>query len=31
MQDFTQQMLACREEVVNLLMWEIGKTLADSQ
>ena len=29
-QDFTRQMVACREQVINLIMWEIGKTLADS-
>ena len=28
---FTQQMIAKRDEVVKLLMWEIGKSLADSQ
>lgn len=31
MQDFTNQMVACRREVVNLIMWEIGKTLTDSE
>jgi glyceraldehyde-3-phosphate dehydrogenase (NADP+) len=31
MQDFTKQMVARRREVVNLIMWEIGKTLADSE
>lgn len=31
MQDFTRQMVACREQIVNLIMWEIGKTLPDSQ
>ncbi|MGO4572496.1 NADP-dependent glyceraldehyde-3-phosphate dehydrogenase [Microvirga sp. 2TAF3] len=31
MQDFTTQMVARRSEVVNLIMWEIGKTLADSE
>jgi glyceraldehyde-3-phosphate dehydrogenase (NADP+) len=31
MQNFTQQMVACRREVVNLIMWEIGKTLPDSE
>jgi glyceraldehyde-3-phosphate dehydrogenase (NADP+) len=28
---FTQKMIQKREEVVKLLMWEIGKSLADSQ
>jgi glyceraldehyde-3-phosphate dehydrogenase (NADP+) len=28
---FTQKMIAKRDEVVKLLMWEIGKSLADSQ
>ncbi len=28
---FTQQMIAKRDEVVKLLMWEIGKSLGDSQ
>jgi glyceraldehyde-3-phosphate dehydrogenase (NADP+) len=31
MQDFTKQMIARRREVVNLIMWEIGKSLADSE
>lgn len=31
MQDFTKQMVARREQIVNLIMWEIGKTLPDSQ
>jgi glyceraldehyde-3-phosphate dehydrogenase (NADP+) len=31
MQDFTRQMVARREQIVSLIMWEIGKTLADSQ
>jgi aldehyde dehydrogenase (NAD+) len=31
MQDFTRQMVARREQIVQLIMWEIGKTLADSQ
>ena len=31
MQDFTKQMMARREQIVNLIMWEIGKTLPDSQ
>ncbi|UJW83150.1 NADP-dependent glyceraldehyde-3-phosphate dehydrogenase [Hydrogenophaga sp. SL48] len=30
MQDFVNQMLAKREEIVQLLMWEIGKSLQDS-
>jgi aldehyde dehydrogenase (NAD+) len=30
MQDFVRQMLAKREEIVQLLMWEIGKSLQDS-
>ncbi|HEX5392855.1 MAG TPA: NADP-dependent glyceraldehyde-3-phosphate dehydrogenase [Rhodocyclaceae bacterium] len=30
-QNFTNQLLARRREIVNLLMWEIGKSLADSQ
>ncbi len=30
-QAFASQMKACREEVVCLLMWEIGKTLKDAQ
>lgn len=29
--DFTNQIVARRREIVNLLMWEIGKSLADSQ
>jgi glyceraldehyde-3-phosphate dehydrogenase (NADP+) len=29
--DFAERMKAARDEVVNLLMWEIGKNLADSQ
>lgn len=28
-QDFTRQMVAWRNEVVRLIMWEIGKSLAD--
>lgn len=28
---FTQKMIAKRDEVVNLLMWEIGKSLGDSR
>ena len=31
MQDFTKQMMARREQIVNIIMWEIGKTLPDSQ
>lgn len=31
MQDFTRQMVARREQIVRLIMWEIGKTLPDSQ
>ncbi len=31
MQDFTKQMVARREQIVTLIMWEIGKTLGDSQ
>jgi len=31
MQDFTAQMVSRRREVVNLIMWEIGKTLPDSE
>ncbi|QDR81714.1 NADP-dependent glyceraldehyde-3-phosphate dehydrogenase [Sporomusa termitida] len=31
MELFTRNMIAKREEVVKLLMWEIGKTLADSE
>jgi glyceraldehyde-3-phosphate dehydrogenase (NADP+) len=31
MQNFTKQMVACRSEVVRLLMWEIGKSFADSE
>jgi glyceraldehyde-3-phosphate dehydrogenase (NADP+) len=31
MEDFIRRMAARREEVVNLIMWEIGKSLADSQ
>lgn len=31
MENFVEQMKTKREEVVKLLMWEIGKTLADSQ
>ena len=31
MQDFTKQMIARRDQIVNLIMWEIGKNLPDSQ
>ena len=31
MQEFTKQMVARRSEVVSLIMWEIGKSLADSE
>jgi aldehyde dehydrogenase (NAD+) len=31
MQDFTRQMIAARSRVVKLIMWEIGKSLADSE
>ena len=31
MQNFTRQMVARRAEVVQLLMWEIGKSFADSE
>jgi glyceraldehyde-3-phosphate dehydrogenase (NADP+) len=31
MQDFTKQMVARRAEIVNLIMWEIGKTQPDSE
>ncbi|MGF6266695.1 glyceraldehyde-3-phosphate dehydrogenase (NADP+) [Paraburkholderia youngii] len=31
MQDFIRLMAARRDEIVNLIMWEIGKSLADSQ
>jgi glyceraldehyde-3-phosphate dehydrogenase (NADP+) len=31
MQDFTKQMVARRREIVNLIMWEIGKSLVDSE
>jgi aldehyde dehydrogenase (NAD+) len=31
MENFTRQMIACRAEVVDLLMWEIGKSRADSE
>jgi aldehyde dehydrogenase (NAD+) len=31
MEDFTKQMVSKRAEVVRLIMWEIGKSLADSE
>ena len=31
MEDFTAKMVSKRDEIVKLLMWEIGKNLADSQ
>ena len=31
MQDFVRQMVAQRQTIVSLIMWEIGKSLADSQ
>jgi glyceraldehyde-3-phosphate dehydrogenase (NADP+) len=31
MQDFLRKMIAVRREVVNLIMWEIGKSAADSE
>lgn len=31
MQDFIRRMVAQRQLIVNLIMWEIGKSLADSQ
>jgi glyceraldehyde-3-phosphate dehydrogenase (NADP+) len=30
-EEFTNRIIAKRREIVNLIMWEIGKTLADSQ
>ena len=30
-QDFTKKMLARKREIVSLIMWEIGKSLADSE
>lgn len=30
-QDFTRRMIACRHHVVNLIMWEIGKSLPDAE
>ncbi len=31
MQDFVRQMVAARREVAHLIMWEIGKSLSDSE
>lgn len=31
MEEFTFRMISVRKEVINLLMWEIGKTLKDSE
>ena len=31
MHDFVRQMVAQRQPIVSLIMWEIGKSLADSQ
>ena len=31
MQDFTRQMVARRRDIVSLIMWEVGKSLADSE
>jgi acyl-CoA reductase-like NAD-dependent aldehyde dehydrogenase len=31
MQDFIRRMAAKRDEIINLIMWEIGKSLVDSQ
>lgn len=31
MQNFTRQMVARRDDIVHLIMWEIGKSLADSE
>jgi acyl-CoA reductase-like NAD-dependent aldehyde dehydrogenase len=31
MEDFTYRMIARKKEIVNLLMWEIGKSAADSE
>lgn len=31
MQDFTRKMVAGRDEIVKLIMWEIGKSLPDAQ
>jgi acyl-CoA reductase-like NAD-dependent aldehyde dehydrogenase len=31
MQDFIRRMVAERSQIINLIMWEIGKSLADSQ
>jgi glyceraldehyde-3-phosphate dehydrogenase (NADP+) len=30
-EDFVKQMKATRQDVVKLLMWEIGKSLGDSE
>ncbi len=30
-EDFTFRMIGCKQEVVKLIMWEIGKSLADSE
>lgn len=30
-EDFTFRMIGCKKEVVKLIMWEIGKSLADSE
>lgn len=31
MQEFTRRMTASRDEIINLIMWEIGKSRADSE
>jgi glyceraldehyde-3-phosphate dehydrogenase (NADP+) len=31
MQTFTREMVACKRDVVRLIMWEIGKSLTDSE
>jgi aldehyde dehydrogenase (NAD+) len=31
MHDFTRRMVAQRQQIVNLIMWEIGKSLSDSE
>jgi acyl-CoA reductase-like NAD-dependent aldehyde dehydrogenase len=31
MEDFTSRMIARKKEIVNLLMWEIGKSVSDSE
>ena len=31
MQEFTRQMVARRRDIVSLIMWEVGKSLADSE